>query len=52
MSLLLMEHKKRRFLELKSSILQNTIRDAEKLTVTMDAYSDEDRKAQHIAHMK
>ena len=50
--MLLMEHKKRRFLELKTTILQNTIKDAENLALRMDAYSEEDTKSQHICNMK
>ena len=52
LSLLLMERKKRWFLELKSNILQNTIKDAEKLVILMDAYSAEEAKTHHIMLLK
>ena len=52
LSLLLMERKKRWFLELKSNILQNTIKDAEKLVILMDAYSEEEAKTHRIMLLK
>ena len=39
LNVLLLEHKKRRFLEVKSGMLQNTIKDAEKLLVLLDGFS-------------
>lgn len=52
LNLLLLEHKKRKFLQLKSVMLQNTIKDAQKLVVLLDGYSQPDAKAKHIRLMK